>query len=179
MEKKIQWLIYQMPLGILLIWGFLCSKRRRVFDAHLKLRGWEGSLGSSSFLRRFVSAFPTTSLFCHAWNILIGTQLCNLNQTPCCISPSSFSIIWFILVPKWLSSLLYHFWKSATALSCISDTLLSSVGLKVSAAQMQPLTFFSIYVSKGLLLRVLPLVDQGAFKHDGDCMGFGTKWSWV
>ena len=111
--------------------------------------------GSSSFLQLFASAFPTTSLFCHARNILIGTQLCNLNQTPCCLSPA-FSIIWFILVPKWLSSLLYHCLKSATRLSYISNTLPSSVGLKMSATQMQPLTFFGVYISQGLLLRFFP-----------------------
>lgn len=122
---------------------------------------------------------PPTSRHCHAhaWNILIRTQLCNLNQTPCWFSPSYF-----------LCHLIHP--GSKTFISTVSffkiccHTLLRFKYVTIfcrtqSECNSNTTPFFLQYLHFWrLLLSVLPLVDKGVSKCDGN-EGFGTKCFWA
>lgn len=102
-KKKIQWLIYQMLLGILFIWGLFCSKGRRICDAYLKPRGHEGSRRE-----QFLSTPPSPLLLpLSSSEYSNKDQLCNSNQTPCCFSASYF---------------LYHLIRPTSKMAFISTT---------------------------------------------------------
>ena len=60
---------------ILFIWGFLCSKRRRVFDAHWKLRGREGSRGEQFLSAALCLCLP------HYFSLLSCSEYSNRNPT--------------------------------------------------------------------------------------------------